>query len=184
MLTFVFISLGVLLRVIPHPPNAAPIAALGLFGGANLQKKHALLVPLAVMFISDLFLGFHSLILWVYGSFLLIGLIGMWLKDKKTVGNVAAASLFASILFYLTTNFGVWLEGKLYPPTLNGLTRCYYMALPFFRNTIVGDLIYTGVFFGAYELANLTAKRLKPLSFKVRVPKTEDRIDDGSQRTA
>lgn len=145
------IFVAVVFRLLPHAPNFAPIAAMALFGGAYLNKKYALIVPLIAMFISDLFLGFYPEMIFVYGSFLLTGLIGLWLRKRKHVKYIAGASLFSSLLFFLITNLGVWLAGSWYPKTLSGFINCYYMALPFFRNTIAGDLFYTGVFFMSYE---------------------------------
>lgn len=146
------IVFAVLLRLMPHLPNMVPIGAMALFGGAYLNKKYALIVPLVAMFISDIFLGFHVTMPFVYGSFLLIGLIGMWLRNNKNVKTVVGATLFSSLLFFVITNFGVWLVGGLYPKTLSGFVECYIYALPFFRNTITGDLFYTGLFFCSYEL--------------------------------
>mgnify|MGYP001559575258 CR=1 FL=1 len=155
---FLIIVFAVLLRIVPHAPNFAPIAAMALFGGAYLNKKYALIVPLIAMFLSDIFLGFHSAMPYVYGSFLLIGLMGIWLSKHKNLKNVLLATFFSSILFFLITNFGVWLGGNLYSKDLPGFIKCYILALPFFRNTILGDLFYVGLFFGSYELA---AKILK-----------------------
>lgn len=146
------IFIAVVLRLVPHPPNMAPIAAMALFGGAYLNKKYALTVPLIAMIISDYFLGFHSLILFVYGSFLLTGVIGLLLRNKKTSKNIFFASIFSSIAFFLITNFGVWLVFSFYPKTFSGLINCHVVAIPFFRNTVIGDLLYTGIFFGGYEL--------------------------------
>lgn len=146
------IIFSVILRLIPHPANFAPIAGMALFGGVYLNKRYALIVPLLAMVISDFFLGFHNTILFVYGSFLLIGLIGLWIKKHKSVQSIIFASLASSILFFVITNFGVWLVGSLYPKTVQGLILCYAYALPFFRNTLVGDLFYTGLFFGSYEI--------------------------------
>jgi hypothetical protein len=141
-----------LLRLLPHPPNVEPIAAMALFGGVYLNKKYALIVPLISLFISDLFLGFYSEMSFVYGSFLLIGVIGLWLRDHKSFKNIVFASLTSSILFFLITNFGVWIMGTMYDKSLNGLMESYIMGLPFFRNTLLGDLGYVGLFFGGYEL--------------------------------
>lgn len=157
------------MRLVPHPPNMAPITAMALFGGIYLNKRYAILVPLATMLISDYFIGFHSLMLWVYGSFALVGVFGIWLKNRKTFGIIFFASLLSSMLFFLITNFGVWVEGRMYPPTFNGLLMSYYMAIPFFRNTIIGDLLYTGVFFGAYELANQLSHRYKILDTRYKI---------------
>lgn len=148
----VIILFAVILRLVPHPPNVAPIAAMALFGGVYLDKKYALLIPLIAMLISDIFLGFHATMPFVYGSFVVTGLIGMWVKKYKTVRNIFLASLSSSVLFFLITNFGVWFVGSLYPKTWNGLLQSYLYALPFFRNTIIGDVLYTGIFFGGYEV--------------------------------
>lgn len=151
---FLIIAIAALLRLLPHPPNVAPIAAMALFGGVYLNKKYALILPLLALFISDLFIGFYGapMMSFVYGSFLLTGYIGLFLKSHKKPSMIIAAALFSSLFFYLITNFGVWLATPLYPKTLSGLLNCYTMAIPFFRNTILGDLLYTGVFFGTYEI--------------------------------
>jgi uncharacterized membrane protein len=147
------IFIAIILRFIPHPANVAPIAAMALFGGAYLNKKYALIVPLIAMFISDLFLGFHQSMPFVYGSFLFTGVFGIWLRDKKTIANVVIASVTSSVFFFLITNFGFWLSDSLYPKTFSGQLQAYYYGLPFFRNTLIGDLLYTGLFFGGYELS-------------------------------
>lgn len=142
------------MRLIPHEPNMAPIGALAIFSGVYMSKKKALLIPLAAMFLSDLFLGFYREIIWVYGSFALIGLLSaVILKKNHQVKNVIGFTLFSSLLFYVLTNFGVWLQGTMYTKSLSGLIQCYFLALPFLRNTLIGDIVYVGVFFGAYNLS-------------------------------
>lgn len=158
--TLAIIMFAVVLRLIPHPPNFAPIAAMALFGGCYLDKRYALIVPFVAMFFSDLFIGFHGTMLFVYGSFLITGLIGIWLKKHKSAQFVFGASLVSSTLFFLITNFGVWLMGELYPGTITGLFESYTMAVPFFRNTLIGDLFYVGLFFGGYELALMFLRKL------------------------
>lgn len=151
-----------LVKFLPHIPNFAPIAALALFGGVYFSKKYALIIPIAAMLIADIFIGFYNpyIMASVYGSFILIGLIGLWLKNHKTLPNVVGASLSGSIIFFLITNFAVWAVPKsFYPHTLQGLLNCYVMALPFFRNTIAGDLFYVGSFFGIMELSILAARK-------------------------
>lgn len=145
------IVIAVVLRLVPHPANFAPIAAMALFGGVYLNKKYALVVPMLAMFVSDLFLGFHDTMVFVYGSFLLTGIIGLWLKKHQKAQNIILASFVSSIIFFVITNFGVWLVGNMYPKTLTGLLECYTAAIPFFRNTILGDLFYVGIFFFGYE---------------------------------
>ena len=161
VIAYLLIGMAVVLRVMPHAPNFAPIAALALFGGVYLNRRFALLIPLAALFVSDFFIGFYSykIMLSVYLSFGLIGLGGMWLRKHKRIGPVVGATLAGSTLFFLVTNFAVWAFGSLYPPTLGGLLASYTMALPFFKNTLFGDLFYTGVLFGSYELARFLATR-------------------------
>lgn len=146
------ISFAVILRLLPHPPNVAPIAAMALFGGVYLNKKYALIVPIVALFISDLLLGFYASMPYVYGSFLLTGLIGIWLRKHKNIPNVILATITSSILFFLITNFGFFLTNDLYPKTVVGQIEAYTMAIPFFRNTLLGDLGYVALFFGSYEL--------------------------------
>jgi hypothetical protein len=153
-MAYAFILLGAVLRVIPHPANFAPIAAMALFGGANLNRKYALLVPLAAMAVSDFFIGFDGLIsrAVVYGSFLAAGLIGMWLKGRQNVYTVTAASLASSVIFFLVTNLPFVHPGSMYTYDLQGTLASYTMAIPFFRNTLLGDLFYSAALFGGYEL--------------------------------
>jgi hypothetical protein len=150
----ILILVVALSRLIPHPVNFTPIAAIALAGGVYLEKRFALIIPLAALFISDLFIGFHNTILFVYGSFVLIGFMGLWLKSHKKFFPVIGTIILSSILFFIITNFGVWLTGGgwFYPKTWQGLVECYVMAIPFFRNTLAGDLIFTGVLFGLFEL--------------------------------
>lgn len=152
LLPLSIIVLAAGMRLLPHIPNVAPITAMALFGGVYLNKKYALVVPLLAMLASDIFLGFSAASPFVYGSFLLIGLIGLSLREHKRVKMVMLASLVSSLLFFVITNVGVWLVGGLYPKTTSGLVGCFGMAIPFFRNTILGDLFYSGAMFGGYEL--------------------------------
>lgn len=146
------ILIAVILRLLPHIPNVSPIAAMALFGGAYLNKRYALIVPLIAMFLSDVFLGFSLITPFVYGGFLIIGMLGLLVRKHKSVQTVIVASLLASFLFFVITNFAVWAVWNFYPKTIAGLWACYVAALPFFRNTVLGDLFYVGLFFGGYEL--------------------------------
>ena len=160
MLAYFLILLGAVLRVLPHPANFAPIGAVALFGAVYLKdKKQALILPILAMMVSDAFLGFDSLQsrLYIYGSFLLIGLVGLWIREHKNVFTVIGASLTGSTLFYLITNL-VWLyPAKMYPHTWAGQIASYTNALPFFRNTLASDLFYVTVFFGVMELVKYFA---------------------------
>ena len=171
--------LGVILaaatsRLLPHPPNFTPIAAMALFSGSHFaDKRAAFTVPLAAMLVSDVVLtltlyGFaaFSLMPFVYGSFLLIVCLGLGIRNRKTLLTIGGAALTGSVLFFFLTNLGVWLRGHLYPLTMDGLVTCYVAAIPFFRNTLVGDALYTTALFGGYALAQryVVALRESPTS--------------------
>jgi hypothetical protein len=163
MLSYFIIFFGALLRVIPHPANFVPIAALALFGGVHLNKKQALILPILAMVVSDIFIGFDSIAsrLSVYGCFLIVGLIGLWVRKHKNVATIVGGSVLGSVLFYLVTNFVFIYGNSLYPHSFAGLMASYTNAIPFFRNTLLGDLFYSGVFFGAYELVQAWSGRKK-----------------------
>lgn len=165
MLVYALIALGIVLRLVPHLPNVAPITGLALFCGVYMKGKQALWVPITAMIVSDAFLGSESLTtrLSVYGSFFLIGLIGLYLRSRKNVHTIIASSLIGSGIFYLVTNFAFLYPSNMYSHNWQGVMVSYFNALPFFRNTILGDLFYTGFFFGVYELA-LYVNRNKTLA--------------------
>jgi hypothetical protein len=156
MIAVVLILAAAFSRLIPHPPNFTPLAAMALAGGVYLDRRFALLVPVLALFLSDAILGFHNLMAFVYGSFLAIGFLGFWLRSHKKPVFVFGSALASSALFFIVTNLGVWAMGgpTLYPKTLAGLMECYTLAIPFFRNTLFGDLIYTGALFGMFEFVH------------------------------
>lgn len=147
------VALVVVIRLVPHLWNAAPVAAIGLFAGVYLGRSWALVLPVLAMFISDIFIGFDTgwVTASVYLSFILAGAIGIAIRHVKSPETVLGASILASVFFYLITNWAVWQFGTMYPPTVEGLLTSYTLALPFFRNTLAGDLFYTAGLFGAYE---------------------------------
>ncbi len=154
-------------RLLPHPSNFAPIGAMSLFGAAYFSRKDiALLVPVIAMWLSDLvinnvlytqyfdgFVFFYQGCLWTYVAFIAIGLLGFVLLKKVKVQNVFLASILAAIVFFLISNFGVWQSGTMYPKTFSGLMACYTAGLPFLKNTLLGNLFYSSVLFGSFELA-------------------------------
>jgi hypothetical protein len=150
MLAVMILVAGVLTRFTAHAPNFTPTIALALFGGVYLPRKYALIVPLAFMMISDVFLGYHHTMPFTWGSVLLISWLGLRLREHKTVPAVIGSSVVSAVLFFLITNFGAWFD--LYPLTLDGLKECYVAAVPFFRGTFVGAVVYSVVFFGLYEI--------------------------------
>lgn len=152
----IMIFAGAMMRLIPHWPNFTPIAAIALFGGTFLKRKDlAFLVPVAAMLLSDLVIGFHTTMLPVYLSFIAIVALGLILQKRLTVVNTLSASLAASVLFYLVTNFATWSSGMMpYPLNVAGLMQSYIAGLPFLFNGILGDLFYTSVLFGAVYFAS------------------------------
>src|SRR3989304_1708374 len=141
-MVYFFIFAGAALRLLPHEPNFTPIAAIALFSGVNLSRKQALIIPILTMLAADIFIGFASfwVTISVYGSFLIISLLGLWLKNHQKIQNMVMVSLTGSFIFFFLINF-------------------YYMALPFFRNTVLGDLFYVAVIFGLFELSKLLVSK-------------------------
>ena len=139
------IFIGIIGRLFPHPANFTPLAALALFGGYYFKKEGKIILPLLALFISDCFLGFYDLrlMLVVYFCFFLNVILGSYLGSKKILGKAAAFSVVGSIIFFIATNFAVWAFGSWYPHTAPGLATCFYLALPFFRNTLLGDLFFS-----------------------------------------
>ncbi len=152
-----FIAIGAGLRLLPHPPNFVPISAIALFGGVYLSKKKALFLPVLAMMISDVFIGSYNtfLMLSVYGSFLIMVFLGFWLKKHKKWYTIGGGAILSAILFFLITNFAVWVLTPWYPKTLFGLIQCYIAAIPFFKNTLLGNLFYAPLFFASYEIVKL-----------------------------
>ncbi len=149
-------------RFLPHPPNVACVGALGLFAGCYVVGRRAYLVPIAVLLLSDMVgqilgvagMGFYhpATMLFVYAGALAAVPVGRWMKSNRSIARFPAGSLGASTLFFLVSNFGVWL-GPWYPMTAAGLVACYANAIPFFGYTIAGDLAFTAVLFGSWELS-------------------------------
>jgi len=160
MLAMILILVGILLRFAPHEPNFTPVAAIAIFSGVYLNKKYSFLIPLALMIASDLALGLHNVVVFTWGSFIVVTFLGLWVKKHKSVSRIFAGSVISSVIFYVISNFGVWLMGW-YPRDLTGLINCYVMALPFLRNFTLGTLVYSAVFFGAYELVARSVKETK-----------------------
>ena len=156
-----FIGLIALSRIIPHPPNFTPVIAMAIFMPyltSNLYS--AILVPLSAMFVSDLYLGLHSSMFWVYGSILLITTLSYYtMSIKSTYIHLGSNALLSSTMFFVITNFAVWMFGSMYPLTLDGLILCYTMAIPFFGNTLTSTLFYIfllGVV--SYTATNITRR--------------------------
>ena len=163
-----FITLAVLIlaaaasRLIPHLPNFTPIGAMALLGGAAFSSKRAaFLVPLAALSLSDVVLGFYATAPVVYACFAFTVCLGFWVRGNRSVPRIAVAAIMSTVLFFVVTNFAVWAAGTLYPRTGAGLAACYVAAIPFFRNMLAGNLIYSALLFGALALAESRFVRLR-----------------------
>lgn len=157
----VIILLAVFSRLLPHPPNFTPVSALALFAAAAFVNPIAgFLAVVAALIISDAFLGFHSSMPAVYLSFALTFLIGFWLRGKTSPFRLTVSSLASSILFFVVTNASVWWFSGYYSHNSTGLAATYIAAIPFFRNTLFGDLVYSYLLFGTAWLALRQSKSL------------------------
>ena len=156
-------------RLVPHPPNVTPIAAMALFGGAYLTKgKFAYWLPLAAMLLSDVVLGYTtygaSLLRSqpvVYACILATAAMGRLIRDKRSPLQVGGLTLASSVMFYVVTNFAVWISGSLYPRSWAGLAACYTAAIPFFRNSLLGDAGFAVVLFGGFALLEASFTSLR-----------------------
>ena len=156
------IAAAAALRLVPHPPNFTPIGAMALFSGAYFGRRAlAFAAPLGAMLVSDALIGFHSGMPFVYASVAVIALLGWLALSRVTVLRLAGAAIASSILFFVVTNFGTWLLSGMYPLNGAGLAACYVAAIPFFQNTVAGDLFYTGVLFGGFALLERAVPMLR-----------------------
>jgi hypothetical protein len=153
-------------RLLPHPWNFSPVGAMALFAGAHFNKKgQAFLVPLAALFLSDMFLGFYRGMAFIYVSFCINVVLGLMIHNRRHVGPIAGAALLGSVQFFVITNFASWVSGhNMYPMTPAGLAQCYTAALPFFSWTLAGDAFFTALLFGSFALAERKIPALQTIS--------------------
>jgi len=148
MLALIIIVLGILSRLVVHTPNFSPVLSLAFLAGMYLKGRQAVLLPLALMVISDFIIGFYPLMVLTWASIVLISVLGLWLKEKKSLGVVLGGSLASALIFFIVSNFGAWLT--LYPHTIDGLRQCYILAIPFFRSSLMSTLVFSVVFYAGY----------------------------------
>ena len=187
ILIIALVAIGVLGRLIPHPPNFTPIIAIALLASHLFKNKWIIILPsLMAMWISDLIInnylygGYHdSLVifspsfLWVYAPIICIALLGTVLIKKVKISNIALSSIGGSLIFFLVSNFGVWISGTIsidgvltpmFSKSLSGLITCYTVALPYFGNQLVGDLLYSATLFSSYSFALSKKAMLKKVN--------------------
>lgn len=153
-ITLVTIIIGVaLFRYLPHPPNVSPVAAMALFAGATFEdRRTAFLVPFLALFVGDLLIGLHDTMLFVYLAFAFTVLAGFTLRNNLRTSAVTLTVVGTSVLFFLLTNLGVWMTSAMYPMTADGLMQAYTAGIPFFQNTLFGNLFFSAVLFGGYAV--------------------------------
>lgn len=151
------------MRLLPHPPNFAPVGATSLFSGARLPVWQAYLVPLVLMVATDPFYAayyhvpaYSGLQLFIYGSFLAGVWLGRFLRGTENIPRIAGITFVNSFQFYLISNFGAWILSKTYPHTAAGLAGCYTAAIPFFGWTLASDFLFTALLFGLHAWLSRT----------------------------
>jgi hypothetical protein len=162
------VGLATLVRIatpplLGHPSNFAPIGALALFSGCYFSGRFSkFLIPLLALWVGDLFLDrmytgkwmmFYEGFYWQYACYIVFVLMGIILSKQVKPIRVLGASLTATFLFFIVSNFGVWAGGLIYPHTAGGLLACYVAGIPFIGGTLAGDLFYSALMFGVFELA-------------------------------
>jgi hypothetical protein len=171
----VYIILAIVLiaaisRLLPHPDNFSPVAAIALFCGAYLGRSLSIGVALSSLLIGDLIMGAQNELymdyltsgqfITVYLSMVITTFIGAYVGRKVNANTVLAGAIGSSLLFYLITNFAFWYSGVLYPMTLSGLASSYINAIPFYKWTLLGDVCYSAALFGAFYLVQRTRPAL------------------------
>ena len=151
-------AFAVVMRFLPHLSNVTPIAAVALLSGFHFRKRSlATLIPLGAMFTSDLVIGLHSMILFVYAPILLMVFFGQWMSQRNPQTNWPVQeslgfTTFGAILFFLISNFGVWFTGDFYTKNFAGLMTCFAAGIPFFEKSLFGDMMFTVLLFSIYAL--------------------------------
>lgn len=165
-MAYLIVLAAVLARFAPHPPNFSPVFGALLFAGACLKKRDSVWFPVAILAVGDVLLttqvyhvhfGWNEAVGWL--GFAAMALIGGWLRDRISVRRVFAASVAGPVVFFLISNFAVWLGWQMYPPTWQGLVACFAAAVPFFGNSLAASLLFSGVLFGGYEYYRRRAER-------------------------
>lgn len=152
------------MRFLPHPWNITPIGALALFSGAYISRNIALLIPICALILGDMAGGFYApvVMLFVYAGFAASTLIGKFMLFRKlSVHRLGFAVISSAVMFYLLSNFGMWLHA--YPTTVDGIVLCYLNGLPYLAKSLAGDAVYSILLFGGYELIRHVFSENKPV---------------------
>lgn len=166
------VAVGVMGRLLPHFPNATPITAITLAARKQVGAVWAFVIPTAAMLLSDAVIGFYDwkILFSVYISFLLIGCLSLLVQKNSHPLKIIILAIAASVLFFLVTNFAVWLFSPWYEKSISGLIYCYTLGIPFLRNMVIGDIAYTVTILGILEIPSVVRvkRHLNPTVQKVR----------------
>ena len=177
-IAWALILFGVIVRLLPHAPNATPMTAIALVSSLYLGKRCSIILPLATLLLSDVIIGLYDvkIMLSVYGSFALIGCLSWINKRYRSLVSIEVSAIGGSLLFFLITNGAVWLFSPWYEKTVSGLLYSYELGLPFWRNMLLGDIVYTTILIGIFEIAyrkrNATPTRIYWTSHDLDTPGT------------
>ena len=152
------ILLSGLVRLFPHPWNFTPLLAACIFSGSKIKPIGlSIFVPLLAIFLGDMIIGFYKGMVWVYTGYILVIIISILYRKYRTLNSNLLKIFSTSLIFFIISNFGVWIEGLIYPLNYVGLFECYVAAIPFYKNTLIGTILYSGIFFG---LANFIERNI------------------------
>ncbi len=160
-IAILLVMLAVLVRIMPHPANFAPVTAVAIFGGAVLPRRLAIVAPLLAMAVSDLIIGTYDwrIMLTVWTCYATTAYVSSHVLRRPRMTRGAVLTLAASLSFFVITNFAVWAASGMYAHTWTGLEECYLSALPFLRNTVLSDASYTVLLFGVLYTARMALER-------------------------
>lgn len=161
------LAFGISMRLLPHLPNATPLVAIAFVASRYIGKRWSLILPLGALFLSDALIGFYDwrIMASVYGSFALIGGISWMSKKWNNILPIFLTVAGSAILFFLITNGAVWLFSPWYEKSFAGLLYAYELGIPFLRNMVLGDVLYTTALFGVFEFMRMKI-RIRSDSFK------------------
>ncbi len=175
--TISLVGIGIVGRLVPHVPNATPISAISLMGSKHIGRMWAVAIPIIAMIFSDAIIGFYNwkILVSVYISFVLIGLLSAFTKKYPGLVPTSFVLVGSSVIFFIVTNFTVWLCSPWYAKNIGGLLYAYELGLPFFRNMVVGDVVYAASLFGVFEVVRrISVNRLYRLAGGVALLKKEE----------
>lgn len=169
LIAIALIIVGILGRLLPHLWNMTPMAGIAILAGAKFGWKWGVIVPILGMTIGDFIIGFYSLpvLLSVYISLGLAGVLGNGVSKYKGVTKILGASLLSTMVFFFFTNAMVWAYGTMYPHNILGLFLSYFAGLPFLQNQIIGDLFFTSMLFTTWEMGKVLNRKFKFVEFQV-----------------